>query len=52
MPYSQEFIQETIRVWQPYSKEKLTEEDAVEIADNMIGLYKLIIELENKHKTD
>ena len=51
MPYSKEFIQETIKVWQPYSKEKLTEEDAREIADNVINLYTFMLELERKYKT-
>jgi len=51
MSYSREFIQETIRVWQPYSKEKLTEEDAREIADNMVGLYSFMLELERKYET-
>jgi len=46
LAYSKEFIQKTIEVWQPYSKDKLTEEDAAEIADNMIGLIEILAELD------
>lgn len=48
MTYSKEFIQKTIDVWQPYSPDKLTETDAIEIADNMIGLYTFLLELKKK----
>ncbi len=37
--YSKEFLDETIRVWQPLSKEPLTYQDAVEIIDNAVGFY-------------
>ena len=50
MPYSKQFIQETIDIWQPYSPEKLTEADAAEIADNMIGLYSFLLGLKKKHE--
>lgn len=49
MVYSKEFIQKTIDVWQPYSKDSLIEEDAREIADNMINLFEFLIELEDKY---
>ncbi len=35
---SKKLIQETIDHWQPYSKEKLTEEDAQEIIENIVAL--------------
>ena len=37
--YSKESLDETIRVWQPLSKEPLTYQDAVEIVDNAAGFY-------------
>ena len=37
--YSQEFLDETIRVWQPLSKEPLTYVDAEEIIENAVGYY-------------
>lgn len=49
MVYSKKFIQKTIGVWQPYAKDRLTEEDAREIADNMINLFELLIELDKKY---
>ncbi len=52
MPYSKEFLQKTIDVFQPYSEEKLTEEDAREIAENVINLYKCLAELEQKYGKD
>jgi len=39
-------IKETIEHWQPYSKEKLTEEDAREIIENTVGLFDLLNELD------
>lgn len=47
-----DFIQKTIDVFQPYSKEKLTEEDAREIIDNVFGLVKLLDELERRYKEE
>lgn len=47
--YSKEFIQKTIDVWQPYSKNNLTEEDAREIADNMVNLFEFLVELDKKY---
>jgi len=44
--YSAEFIQKTIGVWQPYSKDKLTSDDAKEIADNMTALFLFLDELD------
>jgi len=47
--FSKEFLEETIKVWQPYSSASLTLEDAREIAETMTGLYSLILELEQKY---
>lgn len=49
MTYSKEFLQETIRVWQPHYKEPLTLEDAREIAENASNLMKLLIDLDRKY---
>ena len=37
--YSKEFLDYTIQVWQPLSKEPLTYVDAEEIIDNAAGFY-------------
>lgn len=50
--FSKEFLEKTIKVWQPYSPTPLSIEDAREIADNVIGLYKLLFELEQKYGED
>ncbi len=47
--YSKEFLEKTIKVWQPYSPIPLTLEDAREIADNMLGLFSFVLELEQKN---
>jgi hypothetical protein len=49
MTYSDEFLEKTLKVWQPYSKEPLTKEDAREICVNMSSLAKLLIELDKKY---
>ncbi|MFA5794681.1 MAG: hypothetical protein WC980_06420 [Candidatus Brocadiia bacterium] len=47
--YSKEFLEKTIKVWQPYSAAPLSLEDAREIAENMLGLCALLSELEKKY---
>jgi hypothetical protein len=47
--YSKEFLEKTINTWQRYYQAPLTQEDAREIADNMIGLFSLLAELEQKN---
>ena len=37
--HSNEFLDETIRVWQPLSKEPLTYADAEEITESMVGYF-------------
>ena len=43
MPFDETFLNETIRVWQPYSQDPLTVEDAREIAENTVGFYGTLI---------
>ena len=43
--FSSELIQRTIEVWQPYSKEELTRDDAIEILYNTAELARLLAEL-------
>jgi hypothetical protein len=47
--YNKEFLEKTIRVWQPLSEEKLNEEDAREIVENLTGFFSLLGEWERKH---
>lgn len=47
--YSNEFLEKTIQVWQPYSPNPLSLEDAREIAENMTDLVLLLAELEQKY---
>ena len=48
--YSDELLEETIRVWQPSYEEELTTQDAIEILDNTISLFELADELDKKYK--
>ena len=41
--YSRDFLDETIRVWQPLSKEPLTHADAEEIIKNAAGYYSTLL---------
>lgn len=47
--YSKEFLEKTIKIWQPYYAEPLTLEDAKEITENMVELFKFLIELDKKY---
>lgn len=47
--YSREFLEKTIHVWQPLSKERLTEEDAREIVENLTGFFSLLRQWEQKN---
>ncbi|GAX60917.1 helicase [Candidatus Scalindua japonica] len=49
MDYSKEFLEKTVHLWERYYQSPLTLEDAREIADNMIGLFSFISELEQKN---
>jgi hypothetical protein len=46
---SQDFIERTKQVWQPYAPHPLTEEDAREIADNLTALFSFLAELDKKY---
>ena len=47
--YSRSFLQRTIETWQPYSSEGLSMEDGTEIAENIGGLFELLIALDEKY---
>jgi len=46
--FTQDFLEKTIRFWQPYSQESLTLADAEEIATNMTDLFAFLLELKRK----
>ena len=41
--YSKEFLDKTIKVWQPYFPDPLSLKDAREIIDNMTALFNFLI---------
>lgn len=47
--YNKEFLKETIHVWQPLSEEKLNEEDAREIVENLTGFFSLLRQWEQEN---
>ena len=46
--HSKEFLNETIKTWQPYSDVPLSPKDALEITENMTALLNFLIVSENK----
>jgi len=48
--FSKEFLERTIEVWQPRYERFLTLEDAREIAENMIRLFKLLEPIDNDRR--
>lgn len=46
--YSKEFLEKTIKVWQPYSPAPLSLNDAREITENMTALFNFLITHEKK----
>jgi hypothetical protein len=48
--YKKSFISYTKQVWQPYYEYELTNNDAIEITNNMTDLVKLLIEWEEKDR--
>jgi hypothetical protein len=46
------FLGETIAVWQPYSNQKLTHEDAWEIAENLVGFFRTLEEWDRAERAD
>jgi len=47
--YSKEFLNKTIKVWQPYSPTPLSSDDAREITENMISLFNFLITVDIKN---
>jgi len=47
--FSKQFLEKTIKIWQPYSPAPLSLEDAREIAENVTSLFCLLNELEQKY---
>ena len=48
--YSKEFLEKTIKVWQPYSPTPLSLNDAREITENMTSLFNFLIDNDEKSK--
>lgn len=48
MADSKEFLDKTLQVWQPHSKQELTHEDARELAQDMVNLVKFLATLDKK----
>lgn len=46
---NKDFLRKTIHVWQPLSEEKLNEEDAREIVENLTGFFSLLRQWEQKN---
>lgn len=46
--YSKEFLDKTIKVWQPYCPTPLSLNDAREITENMTSLFDFLIAHEDK----
>ncbi len=48
--YSGKLISKTIDTWQAYSALPLSQEDAIEILNNTINFFELLIELDQKYQ--
>jgi len=48
--YSKEFLDKTIKVWQPYFSSPLSLSDAREITENMTALFNFLIDHEEVSK--
>jgi len=46
--YSKDFLDRTIKIWQPYFPAPLTMRDAREITDNMTALFNFLIRHDKK----
>ena len=46
--WDEAFLKRTIDEWQPCAKEPLTLQDAREIADNVAGLFQLLMKIERR----
>lgn len=45
---SKEFLEKTVKIWQPHSPVSLSSKSAREIVDNMTGLFSLLLKWEQK----
>lgn len=45
-----DLLKETIKTWQPHTHRLLTDEDAREITENMVGFFKILQEWETKER--
>ena len=50
--YPKNFIEETIKLWQPFSNIHLTSQDAIEITDNMVSLLNFLITIDRKNNQE
>ena len=48
--YPKEFLEKTIRVWQPHYKRRLTLEDARKITNNMVSLVHCLQDIDKSIK--
>jgi hypothetical protein len=48
--WSDQFLDETIVFWEPRYGRKLTREDAREIAENLTGFFRVLLEWEREKK--
>jgi len=46
--YSKDFLDRTIKIWQPYFPDPLTMRDAREITENMTALFNFLIKHDRK----
>jgi len=46
--YSGQLLEKTITVWQPFSSSVLSEKEAKEITESIVGLFSFLLEWENK----
>lgn len=49
--YSKEFLNKTIKVWQPFSDVPLSSNDAIEITENLTALFNILI-IEDKKRNN
>lgn len=47
---SEEFLDKTVKVWQPHYKEKLTREDARQMIENVYNVWSLLVEWDFQEK--
>ena len=48
--FSEKFLDETIEFWEPRYGKKLSRQDAQEIAENLTGFFRTVLEWERKEK--